>query len=373
MPKQKVEYSIEQQREISSGDTSASKGISSARHVHTHQGQTVVFGEYDPGKARGRAQDPEFDSVLVSMKMRHQKTGIQPATIINMLPLALVVNSPMHTLSSVRVAPCLGANLDFVAHTWHECAIEVRYIGEGVNQPWDFLPIQLAEAFESEYYAFGGVAAIVGLPTEENLSKPENAQKIADCLERMYVWMMSKIVEANGFWNSPNHGAAAAIVDVHRVCATRMAEIGKIPELPPWIQAVREASAIEAKCPTCAIIPEVNAVKCISCGEILNPVAAFMNGTITEEDASLERLTREEVVELGISAFVAETFDEKPARLAEGRRKPLSLAHRRAIEEEKAERDAEVAEAEKRAERKAAAEAAKTEKTAKTETKTEQK
>jgi hypothetical protein len=181
----------------------------------------------------------------------------------------------------------------------------------------------------------------------------------------MYVWMMSKIIEANGLWNSPNHGLSAAIVDVHRVCATRMYEIGKIPELPPWIQPIRETSAIEARCPTCATIPEMSAVKCVVCNEILDPVAAFRNQTITEEHESLERLTREEVLELGISAFVAETIDEKPARLAAGRRKPLSIAHRRALNEERDEEAKAEAEREKKAE--ARAEAARKTAVAKTE------
>jgi hypothetical protein len=350
----KVEYSIEEQREMSGSKTELAQAVSGVRHTVTHQGKTIVFGEYDPGKAKGRKQDPEFEAVLTSMKMRHQKTGISPATVINMLPLPLVVNSPMHTIGGVRIPACKGANLDFTAHVWYDCAIEVRYIGEGVNQPWDFLPIQLAEAFESEYYAMGGVVAIVGLPDEENLAKPENAQKIADALERMYVWMMSKIVEANALWNSPNHGLSAAIVEVHRVCATRMFEIGKIPELPAWIQPVRDQSAIEAKCPTCGTIPETNAVKCVVCNEILDPATAFLNGTIGEEHGALERLTRAEVTELGISAYVAETVDEKPARLAEGRRKPKSIAQLRAEKE-----DADRAEAEQDArDRKAAAQRA---------------
>jgi hypothetical protein len=352
MPKIVDYNSVEGQRELSSGKTAQAQGIS-GRHTVTHQGQTVVFGDYDPGKAAGRARDPEFETVLVSMKARHAKTGIQPACVINMLPLALVVNSPMHSIGGVRVPPCLGAHLDFTAHVWHECSIEVRYIGEGVNQPWDFLPIQLAEAFEMEYYATGGVVALIGEPTEENMRKPENAQKIADCLERMYVWMMGKIVEANGFWNSPNHGAAAAIVEVHRVCATRMFEIGKIPQLPEWIQPVTEQSAIDAKCPTCGVIPATEAVKCVSCNEILDPGTAFLKGVISEEHESLERLTREQVIELGVSAFVAETADERPARLAQGLRKPMSIANARALQEQE-EADAKAEEArEKKAEAKA--------------------
>jgi hypothetical protein len=332
MPVKAPEFSIEDQRESSSSQTAMASGIS-GRHTVTHQGQTVIFGEYDPGKAKGRARDLQFESVLESMLMRHARTGIQHATVINFLPLPLVVNSPMDELR-VRIDACVGRDLDYTAHTWDHCAIQVKYLGDGVNTPWEHLPIDLAQAFENEYYAMGGVIAITGDATPENLEKPENAEKINACLERMYVWMMSKIIEANGFWNSPNHMAAAAIVEVHRVCATRMFDIGKIPQLPEWIQPVTEQSAIEARCPFCGIIPAVGAVICVTCNEVLDPVAAFLNGKITEEHASLERLTRAEVGDLGISAFVAETSDEKPARLAEGRRKPKSIAQRRAEQEE---------------------------------------
>lgn len=326
---------VQTQREMSSSKTPQAAGIS-ARHTVTHQGQTVVFGDYDPGKAKGRARDLEFEKVLESMLLRHSKTGIQAATVINMLPLPLVVNSPMDELR-VRIPACTGRDKDFVAHTWTHCAIQVKYLGDGINTPWEHLPIDLATAFENEYWDMGGVAVIAGEATAENMAKPENLARIDESLERMYRWMMSKIIEGNGFWNSVNHGAAAAIVEVHRLCATRMFEIGKIPALPPWIQEVREQAEIDAKCPTCGVIPETGAVKCVTCNEILNPVAAFLNGTITEEHAALERLTREQVEEIGISAFVAETSDEKPARLASGRRKPKSLAQVRAEQDEKDE------------------------------------
>lgn len=340
-----VDISVEEQRAMSADRAGVSKQISGVRHTHTVQGKTVVFGEYDPGKAAGRAQDREFETVLISMKNRHAKTGIQPATVINMLPLILQVNSPMHVLGGVKVAACQGRDLDFTAHTWTECAIEVRYIGDNINQPWDFLPIQLAEAFEAEYFHFGGVVAINGFPTEENLARPENVEKISAALQRMYTWMMAMIVEANGLWNSPNHGLSAAIVDKHRLCASRMFEIGKIPQLPPWMQEVREQSEIDAKCPFCSNIPEAGAVQCTSCNEILDPAEAFRLGKITEEHASLERLTRAEVEELGVSAYVAETSDERPARLKRGDLKPASIAYVRALqaEEEQRERQEEAA------------------------------
>ena len=50
------------------------------------------------------------------------------------------------------------------------------------------------------------------------------------------------------------------------------------------------------------------------------------SAAIDEQHTSLERLTRAEVESLGISAYVAETVDEKQARIKSGKPKPLSLA-----------------------------------------------
>jgi hypothetical protein len=64
----------------------------------------------------------------------------------------------------------------------------------------------------------------------------------------------------------------------------------------------------------------------MGCGYIIDPRRAYEIQAIGEDDLSLERLTRADVTEMGITDYVAETIDEKRSRLEIGAPKPLSIA-----------------------------------------------
>lgn len=283
----------------------------------------------------GLARNPAYESSLMSIRMRHAATGIQPATILNFLPIPLVVNSVAQGVKDVRIPPAptkAEGTDDFSFHVWHEPSIEVAYRGEGINQPVDFLPIQVAKAFVDEYANFGGVVMFRGLPTAETLAQPEIVEMIDVARTRMHTWMLSKIEEANGEWNSPNRQGSKNIVGLHRQCALQMKDLGLIDELPEWVTEARSLKDVAKKCPICQTLPNPGALECQSCRYAFDPAGLYLKGTITEEDASLERLTRKEVEDLGISAYVAETIDEKPARLKRGDPKPVSIAAMRAMQ-----------------------------------------
>ena len=81
-------------------------------------------------------------------------------------------------------------------------------------------------------------------------------------------------------------------------------------------------------CPKCQKPSEPGAPSCTNagCGYIIDPRKAYEISAIGEDHLSLERLTRADVKEMGISDYVAETVDEKHDRLMAGLPKPLSLA-----------------------------------------------
>jgi hypothetical protein len=268
--------------------------------------------------------------------MRHEATGIQPATILNFLPIPLVVNSPMSALR-VRIAPAPLEGDGFSFHVWHDPAIECMERGEGIRQPWDFHPIQLAKAFVDEYSEFGGIVVFRGLPTEEYLGRPEVARLIADAKEKMRGWMLVKVEEANGEWNTVNRSGARNIVELHRTCAARLKDLGVIDQLPEWITEARQLKDVAKKCFVCQSIPKPGALECLECHTILDPAKAYIAGLIQENDPALERLTRAEVEALGISLFVAETVDERDARVKRGDPKPLSVAQMRALQAQEQE------------------------------------
>ena len=67
---------------------------------------------------------------------------------------------------------------------------------------------------------------------------------------------------------------------------------------------------------------------------VLDPKKAYEIGAITEADESLERLSRGTLKEMGISDYVAESIEEKSARLKQGGIKPRSLSAMRLLEAE---------------------------------------
>jgi hypothetical protein len=67
---------------------------------------------------------------------------------------------------------------------------------------------------------------------------------------------------------------------------------------------------------------------------VIDPRKAFEIGAITEEHPALERLSRAELKEMGISDYVAESLEEKAARLRQGGIKPRSLSAMRLMEAE---------------------------------------
>lgn len=329
--------SLEEQRAAAQSRVPANSFVTSKRTITRVNGRDVVTGmiDYSLAAGRGQAQDLSYLYSLQSMHQRHNDTNITPCTIINLLPIPLVVNSPMEALR-VRIQACMKGDV-FTSHTWEAPAIEVEYVGEGKNMPHDFMPKTLARAFEREYQAFGGVFMIDGYPDEKTL----NSAKVQDLFDKarisMRSWKLRKVEEANGMWNTMNHVGQAGISDIHRECAQSLFEEGVLPNLPPWIQIAREQGQVQSACPQCKTIPTAGAVACQTCHYVLNPAEAFRNSVINEESLALERLTRAEVKELGVSAFVAETSDERQARLEAGLPKPKSLAQRRAEAAERGE------------------------------------
>lgn len=303
--------------------------MASERASHT---RTEATPGIEPGKAAGRMQDKKYEMASIAMRNRHEDTDIKPITIISLLPIPLVVNSTMQDLK-VRIEPCKRGE-PFSHHTWDKPAIEVLYTGEGGNMPYDFMPLTIARAYEKEYRDYGGVFILHGVPDEETLAQPKVKKQFEDAASAMQKWMVSMIEKANGMWNTLNHVGQLGIGDIHRECAHYLFDKGVITGLPAWVTTVRTPDQVAKACARCGTVPNHGASICISCQNVIDPGKAFLDNFITEEDASLERLTRAQVIDLGISAFVAETSDEAPDRRAAGMPKPKSLAQKNA---EKAE------------------------------------
>lgn len=270
---------------------------------------------------RGRPFSPQYFNTVMAMRNRHRATGVKPATVLNFLPIDLVVNGTMY--SNVRVPACPRGQL-FTTYTFWDAAIVPMPLGEGITQPWDYMPIQLANEFVRANLERGGVVVLEGTPDTIDMESEAVQVAVHDATEAMYAYMTRLVEEAEGFWNSTNHQFANSIVEKHRLASMVLMDARRLTQAPAWLPVTRKEADVMEPCPICRNEPKKGALRCNSCSYVLLPAKAFMAGDIDEFDKSLERLTRAEVEELGVSAYVAETKDERPARLAAGSRKPMS-------------------------------------------------
>lgn len=301
-------------------DRVAAQAIADKLGVHPDAAGNVHVG--DPGRAPGRARDPQYEARYASLRNRLSKTGVQPASVLNFLPFHININAAMPSTRGGVRAPKTGERFAF--RTWTEPDIQVMDRGELGKEPTDFHPIQIAEAFAFDY-PHGGVLVIPG--AEKDFEKFEDLIKREE--SRAIQVMQDFIASGDRKWTQK------VLVDIpEKHAAQRLFELKIIQVLPVWVNQKRQLTDIPAACKRCGKTPENrHAVQC-TCGYILDPKEAFERHVITEEDESLERLTRAEVVELGISDYVAETADERPARLKAGLVKPIARAAERVFEAE---------------------------------------
>ncbi len=243
----------------------------------------------------------------------------------------------MGSIANVIIPAC-NEGQAFTYHTWTQVFIDNLLSSEGIKTPWDVHPIQMADAFVEEYRSFGGVVEILGsLDGYDPMADPLIRPSIDAARERMYAWAQGVVRDAESLWNSQGGAQKNAIVDHHRACAQILFDTGRLGKLPEWMRLEPSAHELAKPCPVCRVTPKKGAALCVSqgCNYVLDPAAAFHLGMIDETSPVLERLTRLEVEELGISGFVAETADEKPARLKLGVPKPLSAFERSSLDAKK--------------------------------------
>jgi hypothetical protein len=304
-----------------------------------------------PGEAPGRPQDPMYQQRAATMYRRLQHTGTQPATIVNFLPVRLAVNSSLPALQ--HPIPACELEDDYRTYTWDEPIIEA-IMSEGVRTPIDYVPRQMAEEFLREYTTEGGPGGVMifdgtAQQFEEAMrSDPKTQARAREVVEQAVKWMMFRFQQAQNWWNTPQHQMAANIGQQHRDCASRLRRIGRLGDHDPeWMDVNQTQMVVQQKCPICTRYSEPGQIACANCAYTFDVAEAFRQKIIDENSGLLERLTREQVEELGVSAYVAETADEYPERLKRGDPKPLSVAAQRQydahqkLEAERARKNAE--------------------------------
>lgn len=332
--KERVISDVVEQQEIASHEMPISKAVTNDRTVYRDPstGQTGVVGVMDMRRAKqdGRPTDYRFHQRISMLYRRLRSTKTVPVTIINMLPIRLMVNSPLPELS--RGVPACELDQSYAYYTWDSPIIEIS-LQEGQKIPLDYNPMMMAEEFMREYADIGGIMLYEGTAQEFDEDDRETKKAIfADEQERGIKWMLARTKQANDYWNTPQHAQSRNITELHKMCATRCMQFNRLGnKKPEWMDLERAASDLVTPCKSCGAEPAAGAARCRQCSFILDPIKAFQNQEIDEKHISLQRLTRAQVKELNISAFVAETVDERDARLSRGEDMPLSEYERKQL------------------------------------------
>jgi hypothetical protein len=274
---------------------------------------------------------------LFQSEERIKAIGRQPFSIVNLNPYPLMVLSPL--FEGLRVDPC-PEDKQYSALVIRDVKFEVHTGTDHNWTPIDRWPVMLAREFERQYAQKGGVFIIKGdlqeMPEIEEAAEFKDKFKVA--YEGLIRYAYKMKTDADTEWARPNRAGRSNVHAQHRMMVRILFKAGRIRNLPDWEDELLPTDAAEPRCVACAADLKKGAYMCSACGRISDPIAAFLDGRISETDMSLERLTRKQVEELGVSAFVAETSDEVDARRKKGLAKPLSLFERRQIELQEEER-----------------------------------
>ena len=300
-------------------------------------------------KAIGRPTDPQYERNRASVQSRLDQVGVAHATVVTFLPMVLHTDSLLHPsrASNGKIGPPKDVE-DFATYVFDEAFIEPGR--RGADSPLlatDWHPIQMANEFPKLYpqgvFSFRGIPSDLTDPkwlatksTEEAHAGQTYGQVMENTRKAAIAWMQEHLRYGNERDRQKQEPTLP-----QKASARRLLHLGYIKEMPKWVEQQRDTGVKIPVCPKCQKPSEPGAPSCTNagCGYIIDPRKAYEIQAIGEDHPSLERLTRAEVEEMKISAYVAETIDEKPARLSVGLPKPLSMAAMRLKDAEDAYQD----------------------------------
>jgi hypothetical protein len=323
------------ERQVVQSSVPEGKAVSGVSAHVTYGGRDIEIGAINH-KAMGRPTDPQYERNRASVQSRLNQVGVAWATVVSFLPIVLHTDSLLDPSrkSNGKIGPVKDKS-EYATYVFKEAFIEPGR--RGADSPLlatDWHPIQLANEFPKLYpqgvFAFRGDASDLENPewhkriSNEDVHFGQSYGQVLEATRRAAVlWMQEHLRYGNERDRQKQEPTFP-----QKAAARRLLHLGYIKEIPKWVEQQRDTGVKVPVCPKCQKPSEPGAPSCTNagCGYIIDPRKAYEISAIGEEHTSLERLSRAEVKEMGISDYVAETADEKVDRLAAGIPKPVSIA-----------------------------------------------
>jgi hypothetical protein len=315
--------------------TPQGQGLAGVSAHVTYGGRDIEIGAINH-KALGRPTDPQFERNRASVQSRLNQVGVAWATVVSYLPIVLHTDSLLipSRKSNGKIGPPKD-HKEYATYTFKDAFIEPGR--RGADSPLlatDWHPIQMANEFPKLYpqgvFAFRGDASDLTNPewlkrvsNEEGHFGRTYGEVLEDTRKASVLWMQEHLRYGNERDRQKQEPTLP-----QKAAARRLLHLGFIKQMPTWVEQQRDTGVKITSCPKCQKPSEPGAPSCTNagCDYIIDPRKAYEISAIGEEHLCLERLTRAEVKEMGISDYVAETSDEKVDRLAAGIPKPFSVA-----------------------------------------------
>ena len=364
--KQATPADVAHERALAGSENGPTIGAEMPVTFVTAQGikETVTLPTLDH-KSMGRKTDPAFERSERSVRGRIRSLGTIAAGVVSFLPIELRSDSYLFPLKVAVIKPAKSKE-PYALYVFPEYFIDnTKQHVDSPTTAFEWAPIQLASDFSGTnpqgVFIYQGNFSTQGMKIEEvrhrmTLLLEDPAWLATESREPQHAgltygeafeakrqsgiaWMMEHLSRGNTMDLSKRPHERPGFPE--KAAAHRLFNLGLIQVLPAWVEQQRDLTARPETCPQCARRCEPGAVSCTNpgCGGmrgpyVLDPKKAYEIGAITEEDESLERLSRETLKEMGISDYVAESCEEKKTRLKQGGIRPKSVSAMRLLEAE---------------------------------------
>lgn len=277
--------------------------------------------------------DSDSQNNLNELARQMRATPPKPATVINLHPWPLSFGAANRFLRGITVPAC-EPGMSYAYHHIRGYRRDWEYNENGTLRFKPILPIELAGQFVREFSnkdSYGGGVIIYegeGNPEKvemvevydpigrvQTISKPvivydeENRpvqemgeipirRKLLDLLAEARnsrnIFYMDRVQRADRDYRLPDGKGKWLINDTHKLMAEMLFAEGLITAVPEWNLASRfEQGLSETNCKSCGSPTKTGSYKC-SCGNILSPLAAYLDYAIEFEHAKMEMLTSDE-------------------------------------------------------------------------------
>jgi hypothetical protein len=229
------------------------------------------------------------------------------ASVVNLMPFPLNVNGVIHARLAEKdghQVPACKVGEDYVHFVIKDLHWTIRDDGAGMDNvdnytPLSVAPMELAEDYRREFLDRMGVGGVIVYAGDAKPDSEDLKQKLAEARLARNEWLMRKVREAETDWADASGNGRKNITELHRKAAEVLLYDRMLKHQPAWLLAVNAADgALPDPCPGCGEVADPRAVLCKSCRYVFSPVAAYKAAVIEYDHVSMQRLKKEEWVEV---------------------------------------------------------------------------